>query len=311
MKEHKLWILKYRVTSIDEYICKEELRTKLKQYFKENSIPHLLFVGVAGVGKTTLAKLITHNLDCDSLFLNCSDENGIETIREKVKSFASSASFKPLKVIILDEAGGLTAEAQAALYNIIEEYSLNTRFILTTNYKEKITPPLQSRCEYYQIDPPTKGEVAKFVSQNILDKEGVKYDLKDVAKIINVSYPDIRSIVKNLQRCTVDNVLEYNEDNIFEEYNFKILEILKKPSYESWKQIRQLIADAGLDDYQIVYRFLFDHLEQFAKGWEADITITLDEYSWRSRVVPDKEINMAACFAAILQIIQKPKIIKG
>ncbi|HEX5185704.1 MAG TPA: AAA family ATPase [Nitrososphaeraceae archaeon] len=312
-KQHTLWVERYRIINIDEYICKDELREKLKQYFKENDIPNMLFAGKAGTGKTTLAKLIVANLGCDSLFLNASDENGVDTIREKVKTFASSASFKPLKVIILDEADFLTQEAQAALRNIIEEFSLKTRFILTCNYLEKIIEPLQSRCQQgkYKLDPPTKAEVARFITTNILDKEGVTYNLKEVAEIINAFYPDIRSIIGTLQKYTKDKTLIFKKENLLEVPSFQILEILKKPTKTSFYDIRKIVANAEYDDFQPLYRFLFDNLSEFSQGLDADMTITIDEYVWKSRIVPDKEINISACFANILNILKNNKLLKS
>ena len=137
-KEHTLWIEKFRSQTLDQYICSTELKERLQSFIDQNDIPHLILTGTAGTGKTTLAKLLVNNIKCDYLYINASDENGIETIRDKVKSFASSASFQPLKVVILDEADYLTQQAQAALRNIIEEYSINTRFILTCNYVERL-----------------------------------------------------------------------------------------------------------------------------------------------------------------------------
>ena len=197
-KEHTLWIEKFRSKTLDEYIGNEEVKNRISECLKQNDIPHFIFSGTAGTGKTTLAKLIVGNLKCDYRYLNASDENGIDTIREKVKGFASSATFHPLKIVILDEADFLTQPAQAALRNIIEEHSINTRFILTCNYIERLIEPLTSRCEIHILTPPSKGEVAKHVCTKILDVEKVKYDINDVVTIIKQLYPDIRSIIKVL-----------------------------------------------------------------------------------------------------------------
>ena len=190
--KHTLWVEKYRSQTLDKYIGNEELKSTIANWIEKNDIPHLLLYGKAGTGKTTLAKLIVNNIDCDYLYINASDENGIDTIRDKVKSFAIASSFKPLKVVILDEADFLTQPAQAALRNLIEEYSLNTRFILTCNYIERLIEPLQSRCEIHILKPPSKGDVARHICTNILEVEGVKYDIKDVARVINELYPDVR-----------------------------------------------------------------------------------------------------------------------
>ena len=144
-KQHTLWIEKYRSQTLEQYIGNDTVKARIADCIASNDIPHFIFAGTAGTGKTTLAKLIVNNIKCDYVYLNASDENGIDMIREKVKGFASSATFNPLKVVILDEADFLTQPAQAALRNIIEEYSINTRFILTCNYIERLIEPLTSR----------------------------------------------------------------------------------------------------------------------------------------------------------------------
>jgi replication factor C small subunit len=212
-KQHSLWIERFRPQTLDQYICSDELKQKFQSFIDNNDIPHLILAGAAGMGKSSLARLLVHNIDCDYLILNASDENGIDTIREKVKSFASSASFKPLKIIILEEASFLTGPAQEALKNIIEEFSDKTRFIFTANYLGKIVEPIQSRCEIYEFALPPKSEIAKHITKNILDELGVTYELKDVAQLIKDCYPDIRSTIKYLQTNTVNNEFKYNSKN--------------------------------------------------------------------------------------------------
>ena len=148
---HSLLVEKYRSKVLDEYVGNENIKKTIQQYLNQNDIQNLIFYGPAGTGKTTLAKLIVRNLDCDYLYINASDERGIETIRDKVSGFASTASFKPLKVVILDEADFLTIQAQASLRNVIETFSRTTRFIMTCNYVERIIDPLQSRCRYLRL----------------------------------------------------------------------------------------------------------------------------------------------------------------
>ena len=160
MKDHTLLVERYRSKSLDEYVGNKNIKQIIAQYLSQNDIQNLIFYGPAGTGKTTLAKLIVNNLNCDHLYINASDERGIETIREKVAGFASTASFKPLKVVILDEADFLTIQAQASLRNVIETFSRNTRFILTCNYVERIIDPLQSRCQVLKIVPPSKKKLS-------------------------------------------------------------------------------------------------------------------------------------------------------
>ena len=146
-KQHTLWVEKYRSNTLDNYVGNENIKQTIQKYLDQNDIQNFLFYGPAGTGKTTLAKLIVNNLDCDYLYINASDERGIDTIRDKVSGFASAASFKSLKVVILDEADFITIQGQAALRNVIETYSRTTRFILTCNFVERIIDPLQSRCQ--------------------------------------------------------------------------------------------------------------------------------------------------------------------
>jgi replication factor C small subunit len=298
-KQHTLWIEKFRSTTLEQYIGNETVKSRIADCIAKNDIPHFIFSGTAGTGKTTLAKLIVSNIKCDYIYLNASDENGIDVIREKVKGFASSASFQPIKIVILDEADFLTQPAQAALRNIIEEYSSNTRFVLTCNYIERLIEPLQSRCEIHILKPPSKGEVAKHVCTNILDVEGVTYNIQDVALLIKEHYPDVRSIIKNLQAGTADNKFVWVALNT--DWLSKLVEILSSKDKKAWYTVRQLVADAQVDDFQVAYRYMFDNLAKFSNGHDAEISIILDDFIWRGGVVPDKEINFAACIAKILE----------
>jgi replication factor C small subunit len=206
-------------------------------------------------------------------------------------------------VIILDEADFLTQPAQAALRNIIEEYSINTRFILTCNYIERLIEPLQSRCEINILKPPTKGGVAKHICTNILDVEDITYDIKDVAAIINELYPDIRSVIKVLQQNIKDGKLKVVTLN--DNWCKQLIQILSKRDKDAWFQIRQLVADSQVDDFQIAYRYMFEHLPEFSYGNDANLSVILDDFIWRSSVVPDKEINFAAAIAKILETTKK------
>jgi replication factor C small subunit len=303
MKQHTLWIEKYRSETLEQYIGNDAIKSRIADCIAKNDIPHLIFAGSAGTGKTTLAKLIVKNIQCDYLYLNASDENGIDVIRDKVKGFASTSTFKPLKVVILDEADFLTQPAQAALRNLIEEYSITTRFVLTCNYVERLIEPLQSRCELHMLKPPSKGDVARHICTNILDVEGITYDMKDVAKVINELYPDVRSIIKVLQSNIKGSnlVITMLDDN----WCKPLVEILKKRDKNAWYQVRQLVADSQVDDFQTAYRYMFDNLSEFSYGHDAELSVILDDFIWRAGVVPDKEINFAACIAKILDTNKK------
>jgi len=306
MKQHTLWIEKYRSENLEQYIGNDAVKSRISDCIDKNDIPHFLFAGTAGTGKTTLAKLIVKNIKCDYLYINASDENGIDMIREKVKGFASTSTFQPLKVVILDEADFLTQPAQAALRNLIEEYSITTRFILTCNYIERLIEPLQSRCEIHLLKPPSKGDVARHVCTNILEVEGIEYEMGDVAILIKEYYPDVRSIIKYLQAGIKDN--KYQWISLNTNWTKQLILILNKRDKNAWYQVRQLVADSQVDDFQTAYRYMFEHLNEFSYGHDAELSVILDDFIWRSGVVPDKEINFAAAIAKILETTKKQVI---
>jgi len=161
VNEHTIWTEKYRPDVLENYIGNDVIKAKLEQYIQTQDIPHLLFYGTAGTGKTTAAKILVKNIDCDYMFINASDERGIDTVRDKIKGFASTVGFAPLKIVVLDEADFLGREAQPALRNMMEAHAASTRFILTANYVERIIDPLVSRTQVYKLTPPSKKDVAK------------------------------------------------------------------------------------------------------------------------------------------------------
>jgi len=305
MKQHSIWNEKYRPNDLTTFIGNEQLKQIISQYINNNDPINMLFYGPPGSGKTTLAKLIVNNIECDYLFLNASDERGIDTIRDKVQGFASSASFKPIKIVILDEADFLTIQAQASLRNIIETYSRTTRFILTCNYLERIIDPLQSRCQVLKITPPSKKEVAKHISV-ILDKEDIHYTLEDLVLIVNKHYPDVRKILNTCQVNTVDNTLKVDKTVLTGGYKDGLLKELKSPSKDSFKNIRQILADSNLDDFEDVYRFMYDTLDEYGNNdlSKAMIIIEIENYMYHANFRIDKEINIMALLASVLKIIQ-------
>ena len=297
--ENSLLVEKYRPTVLENYVGNEHIKKTISQYLEQNDIQNLIFYGPAGTGKTTLAKLIVKNLNCDHLYINASDERGIETIRDKVSGFASVASFKPLKVIILDEADFLTIQAQASLRNIIETFSRTTRFILTCNYIERIIDPLQSRCQTLKIIPPTKKDVAKHLNW-ILKEEIVMHDVKDLVPLVNQCYPDLRKCINTIQLSIQDNALQLDQSVLVSSnYMVKVLKELSsdKPRFNT---IRQIIADANVQDFEELYRYLYDNAHIFALGKEGMVAYHINEYSYQSNFRIDKEIN---CMALINQLI--------
>ena len=309
MKQHTLWFEKFRSKSVENYVGNEKIKSIIQTATEKNDIQNMILYGTPGTGKTTLAKLIVNSLNCDYLYLNASDEKGMDVMRDKVKGFASSASFKPLKIVILDEADFIRVDSQALLRNVIETFSLNTRFILTCNYIDRIIDPLQSRCKVLEIVPPSKAEVAKHVSE-ILDVEQVQYKLEDLATIVNKFYPDIRKILNTCQFSLNNNVLSIDSSSLVSNiYIDKVIDELKKPNSSSLKNIRQIIADSNTENYDELYRTLYEKIDDFSLGNEGEIIILLEEYLYHSSFRLDKEINVVACLAKILQLITKKKIL--
>ena len=300
---------KYRPDTLEGYICKDEIKIKFQEFIVANQIPHLLFAGKPGAGKTTIAKILVKNIDCDYLYINATDERSIEVMRDKVGAFAAAGSFKPLKVVILDEATHLLQASQVILLNMMETYSLTTRFILTGNYPERLIDPLRSRCQEFDLQPPSKKIIAQHISV-ILDKENIEYEIPDLVTIINKYFPDFRKIINNCQKYTIDGALRLDTmSNTDDNYQSKILDELKKPSIKSFNAIRQLIANTETDDFESMYVFLYDKLSEYANGNEGIIICHLEEYMYHATFRIDKEINIMACIAKILETISTKKII--
>ena len=292
--ENSLLVEKYRPSKLENYVGNENIKKSISKYLDQNDIQNLIFYGPAGTGKTTLAKLIVKNLDCDHLYINASDERGIETIRDKVQGFASVASFKPIKVVILDEADFLTIQAQASLRNIIETFSRTTRFILTCNYVERIIDPLQSRCHVLKIVPPTKKDVAKHLNW-ICNEESIIHEINDLAPLVNQYYPDLRKCINTIQLSTQDNVLKLNQSLLVSSnYIDKVIKTLSERDLKSnyrFTTIRQTIADANVDDFDELFRALYERASEYLPGKEGTVAILINEHQYKANFRIDKEIN--------------------
>ena len=306
-KQHTLWVEKYRSSNLDGYVGNENIKTTIQKYLEQNDIQNFLFYGPAGTGKTTLAKLIVNNLDCDYMYINASDERGIDTIRDKVSGFASTASFKALKVVILDEADFITIQGQAALRNVIETYSRTTRFILTCNFVERVIDPIQSRCQVLKIVPPSKQDIAKHVA-NILEQEEVSYEIDDIKTLVNQFYPDLRKMLNTAQLSNHNGELKIDKSVIVSSnYMTQVLKELSK-SKPSFNEIRQIIANANVQDFEELYRFLYDNAGLYASGNEGMVAIQINEYSYQSNFRIDKEINCMALIARLIELAQ-PRVL--
>ena len=303
--EHSLWVERYRPTKLENYIGNEHLKSKVDVYLKSGDMPHLLLFGRAGTGKTTLAKMLVNSIECDYLYINASDENSVDTVRNKVRNFASTIGFKDMKIIILDECDYITPNAQAALRNLMETFSKHCRFILTCNFVERIIDPIQSRCQSFQIVPPSKKEVAVHL-HNILQEEEVACKMDDVVSLVNAGYPDIRRVINSAQRQVVDGMLVIDEQALMEnDYKLTLIEILKNDNKkDAFKKIRKLLADSKVTDFSDGFRLLYDTLDDWASGHTAESILTLAEGQRDDIVVVDKEINFMATMVKLLTIIK-------
>jgi len=296
-----LWTEKYRPQTLEEYVGNETIKNKISDYLSQGSIQNLLLHGVAGTGKTTLAKLISTNLNCDLLYINASDERGIDTIREKIIPFASSLGFGDVKIVILDEADYITPQAQATLRNTMESFSANTRFILTCNYLERIISPLQSRCQTLEIKPPSKKEVG-IRCVDICEEEKIKWENDDITvlkTIINAHYPDIRKIINTIQGSTVDGIVKIDEASLKDDLNEQIIQALSSKSKLS--AIRQILADSGSREFDNLFKALYDNTIKFTSNEGAAILI-IAKYQYEYTFVLEKEICVAAMLNELLNL---------
>jgi DNA polymerase III delta prime subunit len=298
MSKHTLWVERFRPDTLEGYLGNEDFISSLETWISKNDFPNLLLYGSPGTGKTTAAKLVVKNINCDFIYLNCSDENGIDTIRDKVKQFASGATFKPLKVVILDEADFLTINAQAALRNVIESFSLTTRFIFTCNFVERIIDPLQSRLTAFALNTPEAKTIAKRLKE-ILDIEQVEYDIKDVVEIVKKTYPDIRRALNLIQGCSINGdgkrkliIKNVTSSNYIEQ----IINEIKSKKKTSFNTVRQIIADNNINDFTGLYKELHNAYST------PEATIIIEEYLFHSTTISDKEICFMGCVAKLLNI---------
>lgn len=300
-KKHSLWTERYRPLTLDNFIGNEQLKNLLAKSIEQNDIQNYIFFGAPGGGKTTLARILINNMDCESLVINMSDERGIDTVRDKIVGFASTMSFSPLKIIVLEESDSILESAQKALRAVIEEFSLNTRFIFTCNYIERIIEPLQSRCEVVKIVPPSKPAIAGHLA-NICDEEEIKYEIGDIVKIVQKNYPDIRKMLNSIQSSIVDNNLVLNERiAVSSTYMDEVLVELKKPK-PRFLTIRQTIIDSGVNSFEDMFRFLYEKASEYLPGREGMIAVLVNEHAFQAIQAVDKEINASSLIYKIIEL---------
>ena len=306
--KHVLWVEKYVPASLDEYIFQDETHKKsFQQMIESQTIPHLLLSGVQGSGKTAIAQILIKGINVDPsdlLVINASDDNSVEFMRERIKSFITTFAIGEFKVIQLEEADYLTHNAQAILRKYMEDPNCPARFILTCNYENKIMPAIKSRSQQFRFKASDRNDIAELTA-TILLKEKVKFDIDLLDKYIAVGYPDIRKIINLLQQNTIDgNLQPLVTKSEAGDYKFKLLDLI---NVDDWWGARTLAcSNVATEEWEDLYRFLYENLdksEKFSKkdNWESGIVIITD-HLYKNAVIADPEINFAACAIRLSQV---------
>jgi replication factor C small subunit len=302
--DHSLWVERYRPKTVEDLIGSPAVKETISLWLKNKDIPHLLFFSSPGTGKTSIGKLLVKHIPCDSLLINASDENGVDSIRNKVQDFCMTMGTQPLKVMFLDEADRLTPDAQGILRNLMETYSASTRFILTCNYQEKIIPAIKSRSQSFEIKPPSKPEAMKHLV-TILNKEKVTFKNEDVAFIVASYFPDLRKIINFAQQSSITGELKIAKANAADQdLKMKLVSLLKTRPAGVFTEIRQLVADAAFSNYEEVYKFLFDHVDEYANGKQAEVILHLADATYQSALVFEREITFVAAMHKLLGVLR-------
>lgn len=294
-----IWVEKYRPKKFKGVIGNEHLKKILEKFEEKGEIPNILLYGPPGTGKTTIAKIIIKTFDCEYLFMNGSDENGIDVIRNKVGTFASSVGFSKFKIVFIDEADYVSQSAQSAMRNLIETNSDTTRFIFTCNYPEKLMEPLLSRFQVIEVRPNNPDDMFSR-GKLILEKEGIEYSEEDLKSVVNISKPDMRRMIQLLQQNSFSGKLELGSGGVMNDsYILEIVEMLKKKN--TFEDIRKTLTNVPVLNYIAVYKALFDSTESFCKKGADQVRLDIAEYMYRDAFVVDKEINLSALIIKILK----------
>jgi len=300
-----IWCEKYRPSKLDDLILSDRTREIVQGY--KDEIPNLLFVGTPGTGKTTLARIIVNDiLKCDFLYINASDESGIDTIRHKVTSFSQTKSFDgKVKVVILDEADGLTAQSQAALRNTMESFAKYTRFILTANHKHKIIPALQSRCQSLDIKPTIEDAVKR--CYNILKSEGIEVDdlqKKKFVELVKANFPDLRKTINEIQKNCIGNVLCITNISVDTELLDTIFTGVKNKDTMSLRKYLIENEDRFYNDYDSLLRSFLNYVytSAIADNKKKEMIAVIADHLWKAAFILDHEINAFACWITLERI---------
>ena len=306
MSEQYLWVEKYRPNTIDECILPEGLKKTFKEFISSGQLPNFLFAGSAGTGKTTVAKALCNEIGAEYLFINGSEESGIDILRSKIKNFASSVSLTDAKkVVILDEADYLNANStQPALRGFIEEFSNNCRFIFTCNFKSRIIEPLHSRCAVveFKIENKDKAKLASEFFKRMkymLQTEGIEADLKVVAELISKYFPDYRRVINELQRYSVGRVIDTGILVNVSEESYK--ELYKNLSAKNFNEVRKWVGKNSDVSSSEMFRNLYDNAKDIVEQTSIpQLVLILADYQYKAAFVADQEINTMAALTEIM-----------
>ena len=304
MRNDFLWVEKYRPATVDECILDESLKTTFKQIIKSGELPNMMFTGSAGIGKTTVARALCNEMGLDHIIINGSEDGNIDTLRGKIKQFASTVSLQGgYKVVILDEADYLNPQStQPALRGFIEEFSNNCRFILTCNFKNKIIEPLHSRCSVYEFNVGNKAELAGMFMTRltyILEQENVKAEPQVVAELIMKYIPDWRRVINECQRYGMSGTIDAGILVSLSETSIKgLMADLKNKNF---KGMRKWVSDNIDMEPAVVFRMIYDNmLDYVSDEYIPQLVITLAEYQYKNAFVADHELNTVACLTEIM-----------
>jgi DNA polymerase III delta prime subunit len=303
-----LWVEKYRPQTIEECVLPDRLKSIFQEFVNNGEFPHLILAGSSGTGKTTVAKALCEQLNMDYLFLNGSDENGIDTFRTKIKGYASSMSLTgDKKAIIIDEADYLNANSiQPALRSAMEEFEDNCRFIFTCNYKNRIMKELHSRSTVidYQLKPEEKPKMARdFMRsiENILKGESVAYDAKVLAQFIMKHFPDFRRTINELQTYSVSHGNTVDEGILSVSVEVSLTDLVRALKERNFRDMRQWVSQHGNEDAARLYRKIYDALYNILKKESIPpAVIILAKYQYQAAFVADQELNLTACLTEMM-----------